>query len=99
MINFRVQRALSPPPPPPQDCSCGVLQGSVLGPLLFVVYISSSLKNVVNNYGVSHHQYADDTEVYVGVSKADKDNDSLKSSFRIVGNTLLVQPKLLCHQP
>ena len=52
----------------PLDTS--VPQGSSLGPLLFSLYIAP-LSGVINSFGVRHHQYADDTQVYIAVSKAD----------------------------
>lgn len=52
------------------DCQYGVPQGSVLGPLLFTLYVAP-IANVVNSFGVGHTQYADDTQLYVAL-KDDK---------------------------
>jgi len=42
---------------------CGVPQGSVLGPILFVLYMVNVLR-VIDKYGLSPHMFADDTQVY-----------------------------------
>ena len=54
----------------PQDLHFGVPQGSVLGPFLFCLY-TTSISQIITTHDVSHHIYADDTQVYIDLSQSD----------------------------
>jgi len=64
------------------SCLCGIPQWSVLGPLLFVAY-TCPVVSITAQFGVSLHQYADDTQLYIALSKSD-----ISTSFDKLQNCL-----------
>ena len=56
----------------------GVLQGSVLGPVLFTVY-TGTLAFLLEAHGVSYHFLADDMQLYIRVEDTDEAKHRLSS--------------------
>ena len=52
------------------DVMCSVLQGSVLGPLFFILYMADHA-HWVAKYGVSLHANADDTQLYLHFNRTE----------------------------
>ena len=65
------------------ELNCGVLQGSVLGPLLYVLY-TSTVADIIKSHNLVYHLYADDTHLYVSFKFGRGDPlSSAKSSIEI----------------
>ena len=76
-------------------CFCGIPQGSVLGPLLFIMY-TTPLSSLISSLSLNHHLHADDTQLFFSFHPPDVDSSItyLHCALQPVSYTHLTLPTI-----
>ena len=53
-----------------QERNFGVRQGLVLGTILYCLY-TKPVSDIIHRFGLLHHSYTDDTQLYIAIKKQD----------------------------
>ena len=78
-----------------QDIKCGVPQGSILGPLLFCIYIND-LPQHISNPNVELDLFADDSSLHTAADNIESINESLQVSLTEVEDWCKIN-KMILH--
>ena len=72
-LTGRIQRVvIEDPVSVDQELDFGVPQSSVLGPIIYCLYIKP-VSDIIQRHGLSHHLYADDTQLYMPMDHSNND--------------------------
>lgn len=81
----------------PKPVIFGVPQGSVLGPLLFILYLGP-LEDIIKSYGLDCMLYADDSDLYIAVNPSCR-HSAIENLEHCISDiqTFFIDNKLFCN--